>query len=280
MTFHNHDELTAIRRELERWFALDGPLARLAGGEGRTYRAGEVIYRRDPNVEENAFIVDLYRSIAQDGFRVPLPLPTSSGIWTTPEGWTAWTFVSGQPAVPADLAQVIPALQAFHRALAQVERPAYLDRRDSPYDRADRLAWSDAPTIDSRVAALISPLLERKREVSGLRAQLIHGDLNEQNILVAPGVSPALIDMTPYWRPPEFALAVLAFWIGPYRGSAEVLPLFAAIPAFDQMLIRMALRTIFVSQEFARLGIDVGNVEREYGPAVEIVCRWVDSRRT
>lgn len=276
MTLHNNEDLPTIRWELERSFAIDGQLARLPSGEGRTYRAADVIYRRDPNLEENTFIGELYRSIEQHGFRVPLPLQSTPGTWTTPEGWTAWTFVSGQPATTADLAQVIPAIQAFHRALAHVERPAYLDRRDSPYDRADWLAWSDAPEIDELVSGLIAPLMQRKRDVSGLRSQLIHGDLNEQNILVAPGLPPALIDMTPYWRPPEFALAVLAFWIGPYRGDADVLPLFAAIPAFDQMLIRMALRTIFVSQEFARLGAEIDSVEREYGPAVEIVCRWID----
>ncbi|HEY0736546.1 MAG TPA: phosphotransferase [Herpetosiphonaceae bacterium] len=276
MTTDSREELAATSRELERWFVLDGPVARLPGGEGRTYRAGDVIYRRDANAEENAFIVELYRSIEQRGFRVPLPLRSTSGAWTTAEGWTAWTFVSGQPATIADLEQVIPAIQSFHRVLARVARPAYLDRRDSPYDRADRLAWSDAPEVDDRFAALIAPLMQRKRALPDLGCQLIHGDLNEQNILVAPGQPPALIDMTPYWRPAPFALAVLAFWIGPYRGDAAVLRLFAQIPAFDQMLIRMALRTIFVSQEFARLGAEIGDVEREYGAAVEIICRWVD----
>lgn len=278
MPSDSREEPAAIRRELERWFVLDGPLVRLPSGEGRTYRAGDVIYRRDPNAEENAFIVDLYRSIEQNGFRVPLPIRSTSGAWTTAEGWTAWTFVSGLPATPADLEQVIPAIQSFHHALAQVDRPAYLDRRDSPYDRADRLAWSDAPAIDERFVSLITPLMQRKRDLPDLRCQLIHGDLNEQNILCAPGLPPALIDMTPYWRPAEFALAVLAFWIGPYRGRAEILPHFAPIAAFDQMLIRMALRTIFVSQEFARLGVEIGNVEREYGAAIEIVCRWFDHR--
>ncbi|HEY0603993.1 MAG TPA: phosphotransferase [Herpetosiphonaceae bacterium] len=275
MTMGSAEEL-ATRRELERWFVLDGPLARLPSGEGRTYRAGDVIYRRDPNAQENAFIVELYRSIEQRGFRVPLPLPSTSGAWTTAEGWTAWTFVPGQPATVADLEQVIPAIQSFHRALARVAQPAYLDQRDSPYDRADRLAWSDAPEVDDRFATLIGPLMQRKRDLPDVGCQLIHGDLNEQNILVAPGLPPALIDMTPYWRPAPFALAVLAFWIGPYRGDAEILRQFAQIPAFDQMLIRMALRTIFVSQEFARLGAKIGDVEREYGAAVEIVCRWVD----
>lgn len=276
MTSDNHEELAALRRVLERSFAIDGPLMRLPSGEGRTYRAGNVIYRRDSDIEETLFIVELYHSIQQSGFRVPLPLPTTSGAWTTTGGWTAWTFVSGQPATPADLPHVIPAIQSFHCALAQVARPAYLDRRESPYVRADRLAWSDTPEIGDRFASLIAPLLQRKHAVPDLQSQLIHGDLNEQNILVAPGMPPALIDMTPYWRPAEFALAVLAFWIGPYRGNADVLPQFAETPAFDQMLIRMGLRTIFVAQEFARLGAEIGDVEREYRGAIELICRWVD----
>lgn len=40
-------------------------------------------------------------------------------------------------------------------------------------------------------------------QVPGLRDQVIHGDLNYHNILIAPpgsGLPPAFIDMGPYWR--------------------------------------------------------------------------------
>jgi aminoglycoside phosphotransferase (APT) family kinase protein len=72
--------------------------------------------------------------------------------------------------------------------------------------------------------------------------QLIHGDLNPDNILVADHLPAAIIDFAPYWRPAAFALAVLAYWVGPYTGNAAILEQFRGIPAFDQMLLRAGLR--------------------------------------
>jgi uncharacterized protein (TIGR02569 family) len=273
----NDETSDAIRRVLARHFGVDRPVRLLPGGEGRTYRAGDHIFRRETNPAEACFIADLYSSMEEQGFRLPRPARALDGAWVTPQGWSAWTFVEGQPATTQDLAQVIPAIQAFHRALASVPYPPYLARRDSPYDRANLQTWEDAPlTLEDRFAPLVVPLLQRRRPVPELRAQLIHADLNEQNILVASGSDPAIIDMTPYWRPPEFAVAVLAYWLGPYRNNPAILPAFAHIREFDQMLLRVGLRTLLISQEFSRLGAAIGDVEQEYRGAVEIICRWVD----
>ena len=262
---------------LAQQFGVADPLHLLPGGEGRTYRAGDYVFRRETNNIEAAFIADLYHSLPERGFRLPRPIRAVDGAWVTADGWSAWTFVAGRPAIAADLGLVLPALQAFHQALASVPYPAYLAGRDSPYDRANRQTWEDDPlTLDARFAPLVAPLLQRRRPVPELRPQLIHADLNEHNILVAPGLDPAIIDMTPYWRPPEFALAVPAYWLGPYRGNAAILPACAHLREFDQMLLRVGLRTILISQEFSRLGAAVGDVEQEYRPSIEIICHWVD----
>lgn len=42
-----------------------------------------------------------------------------------------------------------------------------------------------------------------------LPSQLVHGDI-AGNVLFAAGQSPAVIDFSPYWRPPGYALAVAA----------------------------------------------------------------------
>lgn len=267
----------AIRRMLARRFGIDHPVQLLPGGEGRTYRAGDYVFRHETSHVEATFIADLYHSLPERGFRLPRPIRAVDGAWITAEGWSAWNFVAGRPATAADLEFVIPALQSFHQALASVPYPAFLAGRDSPYDRANRQTWQDDPlTLDARFAPLAAPLLQRLRPVPELRPQLIHADLNEQNMLVAPGLHPAIIDMTPYWRPSEFALAVPAYWLGPYRGNAAILPAFAHLPAFDQMLVRVGLRTILISQEFSRLGAAIGDAEQEYRASVEIICNWVD----
>jgi fructosamine-3-kinase len=55
--------------------------------------------------------------------------------------------------------------------------------------------------IDARLLPLVAPLVTVRRMDVQLPEQLIHGGLNAENILVAPEVAPAIIDMTPYWRP-------------------------------------------------------------------------------
>lgn len=175
--------------------------------------------------------------------------------------------------------QVIAAIQAFHQALASTACPPYLANRDSPFDRADKAAWTDTTIdVDERFTPIIAPLLQRKRPVEGLDAQLIHGDLNEENILVAPNVAPAIIDMTPYWRPAEFAVAVFAYWLGPYRGDTSMLWAFTHIREFDQMLIRAGLRTILITHELVKLGVPVGDLKRAYQMPVDSICQWVDRR--
>jgi hypothetical protein len=64
---------------------------------------------------------------------------------------------------------------------------------------------------------------------------------NTLNILVADQLPPAIINLAPYWRPAPLALAVLAHWIGPYRGNAAILEHFRSVTAFDQMLLRADL---------------------------------------
>jgi uncharacterized protein (TIGR02569 family) len=280
MTFNNlSPNISTVSALIAQAFDSAGALHVLPGGEGRTYRAGNVIYRREANVAEATYLADVYHTLSEIGFRVPKPLRAKQGGWISPSGWSAWTFVAGRPASKEDVPSVIAAIRAFHHALAQQPYPAYLATRDTPYDRADQAAWDTPPdAIDPHLVPLVSELLRLRQPIAPLRAQLIHGDLNEENILVAPGVPPAIIDLTPYWHPPEFALAVLAYWLGPYRGDMSILRAFAQVQEFDQLLVRAALRTIFIAHEFSERGGSLETAAKEYQTSVAIIAEWMNQR--
>lgn len=265
------DDQTAL---LAAHFGVAAPLALLPGGAGRTYRAGAYVLRREADRAEAEFVAPLLAGIRADGFRTPRPVPARGGAWLAGD-WSCWEFVAGRAATVADLPLVIPALLRFHQALADVAPPAWLVSRDTPYTRADRQAWDMPGPLDPALAPLVAALMARRRPVGG-RPQLIHGDLNEQNILVAPGLPPAIIDMTPYWHPPVFALAVLAYWLGPYRGDAAALPHFVHLPDFAQLLLRVALRTMLISHEFQRLGAARPDYDAEFAGPVAQVIAWLD----
>jgi hypothetical protein len=100
--------------------------------------------------------------------------------------------------------------------------------------------------VHPEVEPLVGALYASRRPVNGLQDQLIHGDLNPENILVGPGLPPGFLDLAPFWRPPEFALALFANWIGPRRGDPAVLRHFAEVRHFDRLLIRAGIRMLLI----------------------------------
>ncbi len=142
---------------------------------------------------------------------------------------------------------------------------------DNEYGRADAATWGEIslPVLpDYRVP--IEMLEALKIEVMDATSQLIHGDLNPENILIAPGQPVGIIDLAPYFRPPEFALAIYAYWVGPWKGDSEILNSFSQVPHFRQMLLRAAIRMLYIESEFKKTNL----IER-YLHATEIVRKFV-----
>jgi len=269
-----------IAETISRSFPLPGPLHRLAGGEGRTYRAGDIVYRCESRIAEAAYIADVYDMLPASGFRLSRPIRSLQGAWVSPEGWSAWSYVPGRAATPTDVPGVIPAIHAFHRALAELPYPAFLATKDTPYTRADAAAWGTVPdNLDALLIPFVTQLVALRQPIPNRPAQLIHGDLNHENILIAEGVPPAIIDFTPGWRPVEYALAVFAYWIVPYHGEHAVLDLFADLPAFDQLLLRVALSKLLVKHELSKGDRTLTNIADEFGTPVRIIVDWILQRR-
>jgi Ser/Thr protein kinase RdoA (MazF antagonist) len=154
---------------------------------------------------------------------------------------------------PGDVPVVLPTIEAFHQALIDAPFPELLVTKDTPYTRAERSAWENVPEdLDADIAQLAVPLLARRQPLPPFKHQLIHVDLNDANILVAPGIPPAIIDFTPAWRPAAYATALFAFWIGLYRKNRASLDDFTMVPAFDQLLIRATLSKLLTLHEFRK----------------------------
>ena len=68
---------------------------RLPGGQGTTYRAGEIILKPVANVVEAEWLAGLSNSIEEAGFRVARPMMSTHGTWIV-NGWSASGFVVGE----------------------------------------------------------------------------------------------------------------------------------------------------------------------------------------
>jgi uncharacterized protein (TIGR02569 family) len=206
----------------------------LAGGEGRSWLAGDLVFKPADDEATATWAADLLSRIREDGFRVARPVTASDGHWVA-GGWTASRRLDGECA--PRWTEVIAAGGAFHRAVQDEPRPDFLEDRDDAWTIGDRVAWEELP-IEPYAGSVegLRRLSEARRPIADLDAQLIHGDLTE-NVLFADGLAPAVIDLSPYWRPTGFASAIVVadalLWHG---AGAELLE--ATADVSRQLLIR------------------------------------------
>lgn len=227
---------------LSAFAVTDDPVV-LPGGQGRTWRAGEVILKPVEFMAETVWRAEVLTELADSPrFRVARPVRARDGRWVV-GGWEACGFVAGDSDVERP-DEVMRAGLAFHAAIAGLPRPAFLDWRHDPWDYGDRVAWQEVPMrVSPRAMPLLEPLLRCRRPVT-LDPQLVHGDL-AGNVLFADGLPPAIIDWPVYWRPAAWALAVVVAdalcW---YRAVPALAARWSHLPAWDQMLVRALIYRI------------------------------------
>lgn len=233
-------------------FRLEGAPILLPGGEKRSYRIGNYVLKHiNKDSEEYInWISDLMDTLPEKGFRISKPLKTKTGAWITQDGWTAWSFIEGNHQFEDNIPQTIEGIMSFHKALEAIPKPDFLTTANDPYNKADKYTFDEINiVINPQLENLVNSLQILKKPLISLSNQLIHGDLNPDNILLTENRPPAIIDLAPYWRPADFSLAVYAYWIGPYRNHPERLKYFKSIPQFDQLLLRAAIRMLVIMSE-------------------------------
>ena len=253
-------------------FGASGIPAPLSGGQGSSWRVGDLVLKpADLGEDELRWQEEVLERIGRDGFRVAPPRRAANGSLLV-EGWSARAWLPGGHG-ERRWREIIAAGERFHAALSSVTRPCFLDRRTDPWAIGDRVAWGELPAPDfddmkhiARLTAALDPV--------DLPSQLIHGDLTG-NVLFADGLPPAVIDFSPYWRPPGFATAIVVADALVWEGAGvELLDSFATMPSFGQFLLRALIYRAVTD------GLFLGDEPRRpddsdpFLPAVEIACRY------
>ena len=267
--------MAVVPEHVRQAYRLAGKARRLPGGVQEAYRVGDVVVKRLVAISlENQhsltlapWLAEQIAGIPEAGFRIARPVASRDGAWMTDDGWVAWTFIEGRRAGESDVPAVIEAIRALHRALSHVPKHPLFDQNDSAWGVAHAHCWGDRPAwVHPVLEPWVDALYARLRPLPPMACQLIHGDLNRENILVAPGVPPGFIDVTPFWAPVDFALAMFANWIGPRCEDPSVLRHFENVPYFNQLLLRAAIRMLLIVSELG--GVEEWEPERR---ATEIV---------
>jgi uncharacterized protein (TIGR02569 family) len=258
-------------------FGGSGKLTPLDGGQGTAWRAGTLVLKPlDMSVEEFEWQAGFLAAV--DGapdVRVAPPVRSPEGRLVV-EGWTAWRFEAGSPPTTEQYREVMAAGRAFHRHLVGWPRPAFLDRRDHPWARADRVAWGEDALGGGARLPHVETLLGVRRPVD-VPAQLVHGDLTD-NVHLHPGLPPLVLDFSPYWRPPSYATAIVVADAVVFRGAG--LGLIEKVCAeegaeFPQMVVRALLFRAVADHLLAPEKDDEWG--SWFAPAVQAVVALADS---
>ena len=258
-------------------FGIAGTALQLAGGQGSSWRVGDVVLkpadRSEPELEWQA---EVLASISCDGFRVPRARRAQDGSLVV-AGWCAHEAIEGRDE-GRRWADIIAVGQRFHGALLGVPRPAFIARRRDPWAIGDRVAWGEIPAADAPDVKHLPRLVAALRPLEA-PSQLVHGDLGG-NVLFDERLPPAIIDFSPYWRPPPFASAVVVADALVWEGADEgILDAVEHVEDFDQYLLR-ALIYRTVTDRLARPDEPHRPDEDDrYLPAVELACRLAEEGR-
>ncbi|MCP2332242.1 MULTISPECIES: TIGR02569 family protein [Actinoalloteichus] len=209
------------------------------------WRCGEIVLRPVSNPAEAAWAATILGALHPDDLRLSRSVRSSDGRWVV-SGWAASRFLTGQPEARHD--EVVAVSLRLHDATAGLARPRFLDERRDVFSVADRMAWGEEETtLDPDRGGRLFEVLLGSRRHSRLRAQVVHGDLFG-NVLFSRDSSPGVIDFTPYWRPAEWAAAVVVVdglaWGGADPG---LIRRWSHLPEWEQSLLHALLFRLAVN---------------------------------
>ena len=235
-------------KEIAGQFGCNVDLIHFPDGQGHTYRCGDIVIKRAVNEAEHIALAAILAELPNSTkLRLPKPVMSTDGRLVV-DGYVAWTFLTGDDLC-GHYTEKVAAIDAYNELFQNVAKPTFIDERTDGWSIADRVSWGEEtktyePVFQNLIDE-ITPLLE----AIDLPAQLIHGDM-ARHILLAPKQPPAIIDITPYWRPKDFAHAMMmvtdvAWW----EGEIADFDFLKTRPHWRQLVIRAALKRIIEQPE-------------------------------
>lgn len=232
----------------------------MPGGQGTSWLAGHLVLKPGDG-PAHGWLGNALADLVIEGIRVATPVASRDGAWVV-EGWTATLFVPGaQPdlSLSSTLTRIVEAGQLFHQAVAGLPRPDFLDVRDDPWAVADRVAWREQRTRFVAPLANVARRLSSQPDPPG-SPQLVHGDLTG-NVLLAPNLAPAVIDLSPYWRPTSYAEAVVIADALCYHGATSAVLRDVGLPV--EAVARALLFRLATTNAFAQNSSNETDLESE-----------------
>lgn len=160
-------------------------------------------------------------------------------------GWMAYRTTGEE----ADSAARAPGFDDYvlvsvklHQALAALPRPEFIGKRKDLLAQADRVAWGEEQAeLDEAKGGRWFEILAGSLKPVSLPDQVVHGSLY-RSVRFDGGGPPTVIDFRPYFRPAEWATALVVVDAIALGGAdADLIDRWSHLPAWRQMLLRATL---------------------------------------
>ena len=230
-------EVAPPRSVLEAWAVTDAKP--LAGGQGQAFRAGSLVLKPVDQPELAAWLAEALQGVdAGNDLRIVRPVRSVNGRWVV-DGWAAWQWMDGDHR-PGMWDEVLEVSERLHRAVAGIRwSPTMV--ASHRWAVADRVAWGED---DAELPERVRHLLARRVAVD-LTCQVVHGDLGG-NVLFSDSHPPAVIDVSPFWRPAAYADAIVVADAVAWGDAGEDLVERLLRRQGEQLLVRAVLFRVAV----------------------------------
>jgi uncharacterized protein (TIGR02569 family) len=208
----------------------------------RAWHCGDVLVRPVPDNAVAAWSARVLDGLEVERLRLAQPIRSSDGRWVV-AGWAACRFVSGTIEPRHDA--VLEVANRLHAAMASLPRPHLLDGRDDLLTRSAAAAFGERRLVlDPATGGELFTGLAAYRAPIRSEPQVVHPELFG-SVLFADDGTPALIELTPCWRPKEWAAAVVVVDALAWGGADDgILQRWADLAEWPQMLLRALLHRL------------------------------------
>lgn len=208
----------------------------------RAWHCGDVLLRPVSDNVVAAWSATVLENLDVEGIRLARPVRSSDGRWVV-GGWAASRYLAGSSEPRHD--DVVAASLRLHAATATVLRPRLLDDREDLLSRSAAAAFGECRLdLDpDKGGRLFDDLAAHRRPIK-LTPQVVHGELFGAMLFDRAGV-PAVLDLVPFWRPAEWAAAVVVVDAIAWGGAEDALiDRWAELAEWPQALLRAVLHRL------------------------------------
>ena len=220
----------------------------LLGGQGSAYRSGNIILKPTNDKVESEELANLVSSVVSSReLRIPRPIKSINNNWIE-ENYVAWEFLEGKE-IGLRYEQKIQICEEFSQIFKNIGKPSFIELRNDPWSIADRVTWEEKnKQYDARFQKMINQIKSKLKPIR-LNSQIIHGDI-ARNIIFSKEYAPGVIDLTIYWRPKDYAKALLIVDAITWENTdTNIYKFVKDLPEINQLLLRAGLRRLIENPE-------------------------------